>query len=479
MSPARRAIFGVGLAAAIIGAAWCGCSSSAPAAPDGAPADAGGDAPDAIARADAGPADAGPNDSGQPPLPDGAVPCKWPGWYEAPQLTKNCHALCIPDDPVARLPAFIWDNRDDLCAGCRVLETPWAPDAGLPKRALLGGLSGTGSGPSYVGVGLNRSKEQFTTVVLDQLNRPQAAWREDVNNGPDMCGALMGGNSYVDPVVGLHIANGFNTHYTFVLPIDDISKAMRATTPSITWTKSFLAGKYPNWVSVSASTVALDLGGPSAIGRVQSGSTVLVPPVDAGLTGQWGNPVVGLNGDVFISRSTSSTSGDEWVYDSQDQLRPFLGTSDTCVVELVTDGKLIIWKLASQQSYDAAHDIYVYGRYDIYVSPYTNDASKLQPKLLWPNSPKAFGALVFTNGYLAGVAEEASPHRNVAYVVRVADGEVRRAVPPNGWNWGLGVFPSGTELWGTVTSDFILNYGDTALRMPYTAMEIVVPGGGG
>jgi len=79
--------------------------------------------------------------------------------------------------------------------------------------------------------------------------------------------------------------------------------------------------------------------------------------------------------------------------------------------------------------------------------------------------------LVLANGYVAGIYLSSQPiYRSAALAVRLADGWSKTSTLPNGYSWGVEVYPAATELWGSVTDGPMAEF-ETVARVPYTQFE--------
>ena len=56
--------------------------------------------------------------------------CARAGWYRHPRMPVGCTRLCVTDDVGASVPKLVWLPKDEWCAGCKVLDTPWGDTNG-------------------------------------------------------------------------------------------------------------------------------------------------------------------------------------------------------------------------------------------------------------------------------------------------------------------------------------------------------------
>ena len=105
-------------------------------------------------------------------------PCRWPGWFRAPQLPSGCNGLCVPDDVAQRVPSLAWVERSDWCSGCRTLSTPWATADADRSDPVGSGISGEGPLPDYVSIAVGRHDDWIGTV-FDRDGHPVVGWRTD------------------------------------------------------------------------------------------------------------------------------------------------------------------------------------------------------------------------------------------------------------------------------------------------------------
>jgi hypothetical protein len=214
-----------------------------------------------------------------------------------------------------------------------------------------------------------------------------------------------------------------------------------------------------------------------AVGNIATGETFMVEQVVGSPKGETAEAQV-VGNTVLFGRYDGEKS-DWWVY-QDDHVQPLLGGTDVDVHFLVTDGVRIVWKLGTQPYLDNGKKRFA--RYDLYWAPYTTDAAALQPSLLLPEVPPSLGNAVIENGHLAANYLTAkAPDATGAIVVRLADGLALRSILPEKYNWGLSQFPAANELWGTATKTPNFQYGQTAVRIPYAAMDVLqasMPDGG-
>ena len=412
----------------------------------------------------------------------GGEPCKWPGWYRAPRLPAGCTGLCIPDDVKKRVPSLTWSARDDICPGCKGLDTPWMPaDAGLQPDPVAAGVraAGDGKGEVYVAeIGLHIWSGPSLNADFDSMGAPLAAWATD---GDVSCGSSR----------AVLFGDGLAAFYSFghvpgdqgvdIRPIDQLPALMTSTQSSFVFTAAFLGVTGPNEWWFSKDLVAADMSGHTAIGEIATGTSYWFEKLPGAPPGQWTNAQ--LVGKTVFATRYDFKKNDWWVYENG-KLQLFLGADDLDIRDLVTDGQVIVWSEGSQPSLNDGGGT-VFARYDLYKAPYTSDPSTLQRTLLVPNINYNIDMLQLANGYVSGVYyrdPDLPTTPTDAFVARVSDGWAAKSELPT-WlaSWGFITYPAGTELWGGAGAD-ASGGAKTILRMPYAAMTLLeasTPNGGG
>ncbi len=487
MRQGSRILPAAGLIGVALAAAWGGCEGAEPggAVPQTDGADAAREVvperdatpeplgSEAEVEAIAEPQPDGPllveGEAASPP-PDGAILCPWEGWYVSPRMPAGCNGLCVPDDPKLRIPHLTWVSREDWCAGCKRLETPWLETSVLMPKAVGPGIQGHGASPDLVTLALTMGDKSEIGAIFGQDGWAINGWRVDYNQE---CGRVHGGVFSVDDMVAADFLTGaFDAEYMLIVPASQAATLASSTASSITWSDSFLNHRAPNEFWFSSSTIAMDLMGHMAIGRIKTGQTFLLSDLDAGPQGgQTGFAQV--TGDAVFFDHFDGQQSDWWVYNN-DSVRPFLGGADVNIRLLATDGQWLVWHQGTQPYIQNGQK--TFSRYDLYWSPYTTDAASLQPKLLLANTTPDVGEPTMRNGYFAAMYHTHwAPDTSAAIVVRMSDGKAWRSILPEGYSWCDTQYPASDELWGPATKGALGN-GQTVVRVPYSSMEVIQAG---
>jgi len=468
-------------------AVWTGCDRGAsPAVRDpGVPEDGGPDHKDADAHSTI--SDQKSQEPDQTPdragdAAQGSRPCRWPGWFVMPRMPANYESPCIPDDAAARVPHLTWTTNDTWCKGCKLLDTPWVDPDIDPDYAetVWGQVRGVDAVPSLVAFGLAYPTgigkiDSDVYAVFDSEGTPRHARRSDGNLSSDMSGKFdFFGVSTDGMVAGYYLDEGFHgDHHTLLVPVGEMGSLYWSIESSVTWPKEMNAGKLSNGLSFSSTTVASDLMGSIAIGKVSAAETFLVTNVPGAPPGELSRSQV-VGDTVFFGRYDMVKS-DRWVYHNN-KVSVFLTDPERDYRELVTDGAYLIWTEGSQPVLDENNGKH-FSRYDLFASPYTTDPAKIQRRLLMANCPPSFGNLVLQNGFaVGGYFTNLERTKYGVAVVRLSDGAAWRALlaPDRSWHKRT-PFPSADGLWG-IASRTVAAGKSTIVRFPYASMEVIQTG---
>ena len=171
-----------------------------------------------------------------PPPYDGAVACPWPGWYVSPRMPPGCNGLCIPDDPAVRLPQLNWISREDWCAGCKTLDTPWVNDP-IWHAAVGGGVMGYGAQPDLVSIDIIFDPAASSAIAVYGADGvAKLGLREDYNAGCGLVGAVF---SLDDLALGHYRASDYGAT-ELIVPVSEVSTLATSTATTISWPASFM-----------------------------------------------------------------------------------------------------------------------------------------------------------------------------------------------------------------------------------------------
>jgi hypothetical protein len=466
------------VAVALVAAGWVSCSGEEPAAGAGG----GG----AGAEAGAGARGGSSGEGGAAGVgattgvtggatADGAATqaCAWEGWNRSPRMPAGCLGLCIPDDLATRLPKIEWLDKNDWCAGCKWLATPWAQPG---ERAVNPGVRATGPGVRMFILGIPIPKEVGITAWYTGDGQPVAGWR---THGSHPCGGLFGQAMSLDGRVGVDFITGvYDDEHYVVRDTDRASELMTATDTTLLIPAEFKGQSLGGVDTFFSSTkLAMFFLGRTAIGDFASGELLWVDKLPGvPQTGQY-SPA-GVVGDVvFIWRFLGGRS-ERWVY-AGGSFQLLLGADDRDIRQFATDGVHLVWTEGTQPATENG-DV-VYAKYDLYKAPFTGDPKKLEPELLLADIPRTFMAPTVDNGFVSGIyLTQLSPQMSAAIVVRLADGLAWRSQLPEGHTWGAYTFPAPDELWGAAVPNVLIGNAESLIRVPYSAMEVLQqpkPGG--
>ncbi len=473
---ARRAAAAGLVSLALAFAIWSGCQGSSSSGARGRTGGAAGQATDAQADAsDAGgvasggaAGDATATDAG-PPYP-GAQACQWPGWYASPALPKGCLSVCIPDDITARVPALKWDDRSDWCPGCKWLEPRWWPGATPAKSAPVESyVQAFGPGPDIVEFGLHNPDKSSTAAMYDSSGKPVASIRVDVSACTTFAPMMIG----QDGTTAMRYQSLGSNQRWMLRPMDRAGELMLDTKPDFTYSDAFIGQSTPNQSFFTKDWIVDALGGNfMSLVDVKSGTAQKVASLPGAPPGEYDDAVISGNA-VFVNAFTDRNS---WFVVQNGVAKPFLGGASVDIERLATDGKWIVWNEGTQLVPDPADPGRMLAqRHDLYRTPFTTDATKIQRQLLVPNTRLLYGSPIFANGHFTGIfdldADSGTPLRTDALVVDVETGRAWTSDLPQGYAWGDRNYPTATELWGAISPNPIMTgYAYTIARVPYADM---------
>ncbi len=473
---ARRAAAAGVVALALGWAIWSGCEGQSSQGNPGGSGGAAGQATDGEADAsDAGGAagggsagDAMLTDAG-PPYP-GAEACQWPGWYASPALPKGCLSVCIPDNVTARVPALKWDDRSDWCPGCQWLEPSWWPGAKPGNSAPVSpGIDAFSAGPDLVEFGLHNPDKSFTVAMYDASGNPVAGVRVDVNACTTLGGITVG----QDGTTGMRYQSLSSNQRWMLRPMNRAGELMLATKPTFAYSDAFVGQNTPNQSFFTKDWIVDAFGGNfMSLVDVKAGTAQKIAGMPGAPPGEYDSAVISGNA-VFVQAFTDKSS---WFVVQNGVAKPFLGGPSVDIERLATDGKWIVWNEGTQLAPDPADPSRMLAqRQDLYRTPFTTDASKIQRQLLVPDTPLFRGFPTFANGYFTGTfhttTDAGSALHSDALVVEVDTGRAWKSDLPQGYVWGDRNYPTPTELWGAISPNpIVTDKAYTIARVPYADM---------
>ncbi len=402
-----------------------------------------------------------------PPFP-GAVPCQWEGWYSSPWAPEGCLRVCVPDSLEKRVPAIVWKDAPEMCAGCRRLDTPWTGST-FPVDALHATVEAYGA-PDLVAalLILAPGSPNRVSVVFEPNGKLVHARRSAYDE--DTCGRAWGptfspeGHALVHYSFGT-IAAGDAHQWGQVLPRNRLGELAITMDGRIDWGP---IGAGLNYLSVSNEFAAVALGG-VRVAEIASGKVTEIAKLPGAPIGEMADCRVAGRA-VFFKNNLFDYR--EWHVFEDGIARRLLGGPTTNVPVFATDGTTMVW----QQGRDPeGSGFFTKWKYDLYAAPYATDPAKLTPRLLMSDTPATLGQFVAANGWLSGSHyrdETGKPRDRDGVVVRLSDGEVRAIDFPNYVGPGLKSFPGEDELWMAQTGGGNTN-ASTILRVPYEALPVI------
>ena len=178
---------------------------------------------------------------------------------------------------------------------------------------------------------------------------------------------------------------------------------------------------------------------------------------------------------IFVMAFTDKSS---WFVVENGVAKPFLGGPTVDIDRFATDGKWMVWNEGTQLVTDPDDPgRKIAQRYDLYRSPFTTDAAKIQRQLLVPDTPRFYGISSYANGYFTDISlsfpgDGSAGAHSQALVVQVDSGHAWTSDLPDNYVWGGRNYPTPTELWGAVSpGHYVPAYAYTVARVPYADMK--------
>lgn len=459
-----RALLGAAVAtAAVVVAVWNGCSSSSDDGSRRGTGGAGGGASD-------GAHDVAAVDDGSS-ADDGGRACSLAGWAVHSNLPADCRGLCVPDDVALRVPRHVWVPRDDLCIGCRVLETPWAAPAhdGLPSIGVSGAVVADGPEAEYHNLDMIRPTDMIVAVFHG--DDPAAAFRIDHQVS---CGRVYPAFSS-DGELALNLFQWVeDSQQTLVRPLGKVGELMGAVAPRFRWPKEFIAQHVPDTLSLSGSAVVESLQGRVGIGVIATQTASWFDALAGLAPGQYGDGFV-VQDAVFASRFDSVRT--EWWVTTIGQTSAvrLIGGDGLDIDDLVATPEWLVWTQGSDPAPEPnASGRQLSKRWDLYRARFTTNPAKLVPELLVPDI-QPVGVAKLTNGWFVGTMTPmvAGSDEGTLLAVHVSDGRALKSALPAPYAWGQLSYVTTTEVWGGLDRHDGIPGADTIVRMPLSAMAVV------
>jgi hypothetical protein len=382
---------GVLLAGAILRPA-CGGDSSSPSGSAGsagaAGAAQGGKSASGGTGATGGSSTGGASGSAGAPVYDGGVwqPSGDPEWTKIPWVDCGARYAKHPEHAV---PPLVWQACEGGIAGCERLVINWEGKYGqspLATRANYGGgVFKTGDGLIFVLAIL--AKESKTLAAYVDAKTPLGAWQGETPNGLNACGPvhLEWSSKHICQAFG-----GLPPLRVGLVPLGgDVNAAPIKTFKSAAdvpaacnETKLFAMDTANDWYVRDLQTDAVhELG--------WSKGFAFTPRVHGEL--------------ALVPRWTSDASNNQilegWLWTPPNSLIKLVDATPELVYDIRTDGTTLVWLQAVSSGID--HWVPA----DIWVSPFTTDPTKLQPKTLGqvPLASIGFASKRIGGGYYAAV----------------------------------------------------------------------------
>ncbi len=480
---ARRAAAAGLVSLALAFAIWSGCQGSSTSGARGGTggaagqaAEAGVDASGAGGAISGGASGAGGDaavDAG-PPYP-GAQACPGhPGWFASPNMPAGCFYTCIPDDVTARVPALKWDDRSDWCPGCKWLEPRWWPGAKPDNAApVVPDFRGFGPGPDTVMLEMWLPDKSVLVAMYGQDGTPVLGitGAKDATCALDMFAMGQDGET----VGARYAGNGdiYSNQRWMLRPMDQASELMLDTKPDFTYSDAFIGQNTPNQSFFTRDWIVEAFGGNfMSMVDVKAGTAQKVAGLPGAPPGEYDSAVISGNA-VFVEAFTDRSS---WFVVQNGVAKPFLGGASVDIDRFATDGKWIVWNEGTQLVPDPADPSRMLAqRHDLYRTPFTTDATKIQRQLLVPNTPRFYGTSRFANGHFTDItlsrADGSAAVHSQAWVAEVDTGRVWTSDLPQGYVWGGRNYPTPTELWGAISpGHYNVQSAYTIARVPYAEM---------
>ncbi len=385
-------------------------------------------------------------------------------------MTPGCSDLCIPDDVKARVSPLKWVARDDWCPGCQWLEPSWWPGAKPDNAApLVPHVLGLGAGPDLLMLAMWTPDKDVLVGMFDAAGDPVlgAVAAGSGSQGCGITGFSLGqdgktaGVAYEEP------------HLSCILrPVERASELMLATQPDYIYDDAFVGKDSPGRRFFTADWIVDRFSGFASLVDVKSKTAVKIQDLPGAPPGEYDFAVISGNA-VFVQAFTDKSA---WFVVVDGVAKPFLGGADVDIDRLATDGKWIVWNEGTQLAADPVDPSRkIAQRYDLYRSPFTTDASKIQRQLLVPETHQFSGISTFANGYFTDIVlsrpDASAGTHSQAFVVQVDTGRAWTSDLPQNYLWGGQSYPTATELWGAVADRYDSAYAYTVARVPYADMQ--------
>jgi hypothetical protein len=352
----------------------------------------------------------GSSGSAGAPVYDGGVwqPSGDPGWTKIPWV--DCGAV-YAKHPEHAVPPLVWNACEGGIPGCQRLVVNW--DYKFPPFATQdtfgGGVFKTSSGLIFLLWIL--TKDSKTLAAYADAETPLAAWHGETPNGLNSCGPVIMEWS------SKHICQAFGGLPPLrvgLVPLGgDVNGAPSKTFKSAAdvpaacnETKLFAMDTANDWSVRDLETDAVhELGWPTGVAfdpRVH-GELALVP--------RWG------------SDASNNQILEGWLWTPPNSLIKLVDATPELVYDIRTDGTTLVWLQS------ASSGIEQWVPADIWLSPFTTDPSKLQPKKLRQHPRASIGATSkrIGGGFYAAIEPEKSGPNSYSpnhrlHLYRLSDG---------------------------------------------------------
>lgn len=404
---ARRWLLVGGAAAAAVATMKLACSEAKDAAPGSAGASAAsGSAGTGMGGTGGAAATGGTGGSAGAPVYDGGVwqPTGDPGWTKVPWL--DCPAM-YARRPEHAVPPLVWEACEGV-PGCERLVVNWEYDF-PPLRTLHlsgGGVYDTPSGMVFVLL-INTKWNGFITAAFSEAKTPIAAWRS-----PDD-GCVPWHFEWSSKHVCLTFG-GLPPLSVGLVPPDE---------PNGTPLKTFQSVPDVPIACNDNLLFAMDTGNRKWVRDLETDAVHQIG---------WSTGVAyfpRVHGDLaLVPRKASTAAGDDilegWLWQRPNSLTKLVDVTPDLVFDIRTDGTTLAWLRAASKKVQ-------WSPADVWVSPFTADPAKLQPKKLGsvPSATIASDFAAIGGGYYAVIepkvtqanAQPDSPDSEL-HVFRLSDG---------------------------------------------------------
>ena len=372
---------------------------------------------------------------------------------------------------MSSLPTLSFRPRDEWCAGCATLDTPWAKTAEEKENAVEGVLRAFGPEPTFLRLGIPRPNGGMVGIYGAD-GKPITAYsvRIQVNDPP--CGRIASLKFSRTGELGAHLLERVGSSQPFFYSKIESARSLFDGEPTLVWSDASMRGGTINDMWFSDSLVAADASGAIMVGDPATGTITAASDVPGAAAGDYYSAEV-WGSELFVARSIEGRT--EWWTRRNGRLEPFLANTERDIRELVTDGTWLVWVEGRDPGPAAPNNPnpVEYAHYALMKAPFARRSADVVPETLVADVPRDFGHLVIANGFVTGIFLISYPaYRAGALVSQISSGTTRRSELPNGYSWGYELYPGRSALWGPVTTGPMITF-ETIAKIPYDAMSLV------